>query len=57
MPRPDGDKCSVCGERFDPDQAYFCSYCRAFLVELEDLDLSPQADLVTIFRKQNKLKH
>ena len=57
MPRPDGDKCSVCGERFDPEQTYFCSYCRSFLVELEDLDLSPNADLVTIFRKQSEVKH
>ena len=57
MPRPDGDKCAVCGERFNPESYPFCSYCQSFLVEIEDLDLSPNADLVTIFRKQSGLKH
>lgn len=57
MPRPDGDKCAVCGERFNPEAYPFCSYCQSFLVEIEDLDLSPQADLVTIFRKRSEVKH
>ena len=57
MPRPDGDKCGVCGERFDPESYPICSYCQVLLVEIEDLGLSPQADLLTIFRKQSELKH
>lgn len=56
MPKPIGDKCSVCGEKFDPQSYPFCSYCQTFLVEIEDLDLSPSADLVTIFRKSDEYK-
>ena len=56
MPRPDGDKCGVCGERFDPESYPICSYCQVLLVEPEDLDLSPSADLVTIFRKNEDFK-
>jgi len=56
MPKPNGDKCSVCSEKFDPQSYPFCSYCQSFLVEIEDLDLSPEADLVTIFRKNEEFK-
>lgn len=52
MPRPDiTGKCPACGEKFNPEQYPLCSYCGAFLVDIEDLDLSPKADLLTIYRR------
>lgn len=42
--------CRVCDEVYAPEQYPMCSQCGCFLVELEDLDLSPSADIVTIFK-------
>ncbi len=51
MPRPTDSHCSTCSEKFNPDAYPFCSYCGAMLVDIEDLDLSPDAPLDAIYRK------
>ena len=47
-------KCPHCNQ--EPARAAwpFCSWCGLFLVELDELDLSPQAD-VQVWRKITKI--
>ena len=48
--------CPVCNEKTNPEAFPICSRCGVLLVDIDDLDLSPNADLTVIF-KQAKLTY
>jgi hypothetical protein len=41
-----GIKCPHCQETSSRNTWPFCSYCRLFVVPMDELDLSPRADLL-----------
>jgi hypothetical protein len=43
--------CPVCQEKTNPEAFPICSRCGVLLVDPEDLDLSPEADLTVIFKR------
>lgn len=50
----DSPKCPHCEQTPARAAWPFCSWCGLFLVELDELDLSPQAD-VEVWRKITKI--
>ncbi len=46
-------RCRICRDVYLEEQYPICSECGCFLVELEELDLSPNAPLDVIFKKVN----
>jgi hypothetical protein len=51
MKRKSNNYCTICDERSNEESYPFCSNCGAFLIELEDLDLSEAAPLDVIYKK------
>lgn len=54
MPRSNSVKCSICHEKFDEAQWPLCSYCGAFLVDIDELDLGPTTPIDVIYRKNKE---
>lgn len=48
------NRCRVCGEIYAPENYPMCSQCGCFLIDTDDLDLSPNAPLDVIFKRMEK---
>ena len=46
--------CTICNEKSDEETFPFCSGCGAFIVDTEDLDLSPNSPIDVIFKRNSQ---